>query len=247
VAKVGLQLWTIRDECDRDLAATLQRVGDIGYDGIELFQLHGHEAGQVRAWLDAAGLTALGRHAPLDVLEVHTEQLAAELATLGTDTLALSWVDPDWLDRPHELIARIHAVAQMVCELDIRFGVHNHSAELRALEDSRTFLDLLRELPTELLWLELDLGWIWQAGTDPAEELERTAGRCPVVHLKDYASREDRDDVAIGDGVVGYDELVPAAVAANAEWLVVEQDTVGPDPFGSVERSLRAVRRMLAT
>jgi sugar phosphate isomerase/epimerase len=41
VAKVGLQLWTIRDECDRDLAATLQRVGEVGYDGVELFSCTG--------------------------------------------------------------------------------------------------------------------------------------------------------------------------------------------------------------
>jgi sugar phosphate isomerase/epimerase len=247
VAKVGLQLWTIRDECDRDLAATLQRIGEVGYDGVELFELHGHEATQVRAWLDAAGLVALGRHAPLDVLESHAEQLAAELATLGTDRLALSWVDPDWLDRPRELVARIQAVAQALREHDIRLGFHNHWAELRTLDDGQTFLDLLRELPAELLWLELDLGWIWQAGADPAEQLHCTAGRCPVVHLKDYPSREDREDVPIGDGVVGYDGLVSAAVGAGAEWLVVEEDEAGPDPFGAVERSLRAVRRMLAT
>jgi sugar phosphate isomerase/epimerase len=247
VARVGLQLWTIRDECDRDLAGTLQRVGELGYDGVELFQLHGHEATQVRAWLDVTGLVALGRHAPLDVLETQAEQLAAELATLGTDRLALSWVDPAWLDRPRELVARIQAVALALRQHDIRFGFHNHSSELRALEDGRTFLDLLREVRAELLWLELDLGWIWQAGADPAEQLDRTVGRCPVVHLKDYASREDRDDLPIGDGVVGYDGLVPAAVAAGAEWLVVEQDEVGPDPFAAVEHSLRAVRRMLAT
>ena len=111
MTKVGLQLWTIRDECDRDLAATLRRVGELGYDGVELFQLHGHEAAEVRAWLDAAGLVALGRHAKLDVLETHAEQLTAELATLGADQLALSWVDPDGLDRPGELVARIQAAA----------------------------------------------------------------------------------------------------------------------------------------
>jgi sugar phosphate isomerase/epimerase len=247
VANVGLQLWTIRDECDRDLEGTLLRVGELGYDGVELFQLHGHDAGQVRAWLDAAGLVALGRHAPLEALESEPAQLAAELGTLGADRLALSWVDPDSIDRPRELVARIEAVAHALRDAGLRFGFHNHWAELRALDDGRTFLDLLRELPAELLWLELDLGWIWQAGADPAEQLDRTAGRCPVVHVKDYRSREDRDDVPIGDGVVGYEGLVPAAVAAGAEWLVVEEDEVGPDPFGAVERSLRAVRRMLAT
>jgi sugar phosphate isomerase/epimerase len=66
------------------------------------------------------------------------------------------------------------------------------------------------------------------------------------VHAKDYRSRDGRDDVPVGDGVVGYEQLLPAAVEAGAEWLVVEEDEVGDDPFGAVERSLQAVRRILA-
>jgi sugar phosphate isomerase/epimerase len=107
-----------------------------------------------------------------------------------------------------------------------------------------TFLDLLRTLPPELLWLELDLGWIWHAGADPIAELEASQGRCRNVHVKDFRSRDDRDDVPVGDGAVGYDAVLPAALAAGAEWLIVEEDEVdASDPFGAVERSLAFVRK----
>jgi sugar phosphate isomerase/epimerase len=66
------------------------------------------------------------------------------------------------------------------------------------------------------------------------------------VHVKDYASREGRDDVPIGDGIVGYDRVIPAALDAGVEWLVVEEDEIGPRPFEAVERSLHAVRRFTA-
>jgi len=133
-----------------------------------------------------------------------------------------------------------------VRDAGLRLGFHNHWSELRPLDGGATFLDLLRRLPEDLLWLELDLGWIWHTGTDPIAELERTDGRCPLVHVKDYASREDRDDVPVGDGVVGYELVLPAALKAGAEWLIVEEDEVGDDPFGAVERSLLAVRRIVA-
>jgi hypothetical protein len=45
---------------------------------------------------------------------------------------------------------------------------------------------------------------------------------------------------------VGYDRVVPAAVAAGAEWLLVEQDEIDGDPFDAVERSLAAVRSYVA-
>ena len=246
MARVGLQLYTVREECERDLEGTLRRLGAQGYDGVELFNLHGEEPETVRAWLDEAGLVAAGRHARLEVLEDELAPLARELGVLGTDRVALSWVDPEWLDEPEALVQRIEAAARAVRDAGLRLGFHNHWSELRPLDGGATFLDLLRRLPEDLLWLELDLGWIWHTGTDPIAELERTDGRCPLVHVKDYASREDRDDVPVGDGVVGYELVLPAALKAGAEWLIVDEDEVGDDPFGAVERSLLAVRRIVA-
>jgi sugar phosphate isomerase/epimerase len=245
VARVALQLYTIREECDRDLPAALERVGAQGYDGVELYALHGHAPEQIRSWLDAAELTAVGRHARLEPIETDLPQLVAEAAVLGLDRVAISWIEPEDLARPQAVLARVEAAATAAHAAGLRLGFHNHWTEPLPLADGRSFLDLLRELPADLLWLELDLGWIWQAGSDPIAELERTGGRCPLVHVKDYAAREGRDDVPVGEGVVGYERVVPAAVAAGVEWLVVEEDDVGPDPFGAVERSLGALRRML--
>jgi sugar phosphate isomerase/epimerase len=247
VAQIALQLYTIRDECELDLEGTLRRIGAQGYDGVEFFQLHGHDPVRVCTWLDEAGLVIAGRHARLDVLEDELPELGKELAVLGTDRVAVSWVDPAWLDQPGPVVDRIEAVAQAARELGLRLGFHNHWSELKPLDGGATFLDLLRELDPELLWLELDLGWVWHAGGDPLAELEATRGRCPLVHVKDYRSREGRDDVPVGDGIVGYDRVVPAALAAGAEWLVVEQDSVGDEPFAAVERSLNGLRAILAT
>jgi sugar phosphate isomerase/epimerase len=240
-----LQLWTIREECDRDLESALRTVGAQGYDGVELFQLHEHDVGQVRAWLDAAELVAAGRHVRLEALDSELPQLAEELRVLGTDRAAIAWIDPEELERPDEVAERIAEAAHAARDHGIRLGFHNHWTEPVAPDGGESFLDLLRRLPPELLWLELDLGWVWQAGIDPAAELEKTAGRCPLVHVKDYASRDGRDDVPVGDGVVGYDRVVPAALAAGAEWLIVEEDDVGDDAFAATQRSVDAVRRIV--
>ena len=246
MANVGLQLYTLRGECDRDLEGTLRRIGGQGYDGVEFFQLHGHEPARVRAWLDETGLIAAGRHAPLDALENELPQLADELSVLGTDRVALSWIDPAWMVEPSDVVDRIEAVARAAQGAGLRLGFHNHDNELRPLVGGATFLDLVRRLSPDLIWLELDLGWIWYAGADPLVQLELAKGRSPLVHVKDYASRQGRRDVPVGDGVVGYERVVPAAVAAGAEWLVVEQDDPEGDAFAAVERSLSAMRRFLA-
>ena len=243
--RVGLQLWTIREECDHDLERALRTVGAQGYDGVELFQLHGHDVQQVRAWLDVANLAAAGMHARIEVIEDELPRLAEELGVLGTDRAAISWIDPEELERPDEVAERFAGAARAALDRDIHLGFHNHWTEPVPLDGGPSFLDILRLLPPELLWLELDLGWIWQAGGDPVAELEKTSGRCPLVHVKDYASAGSRDDVPVGDGVVGYDRVLPAALSAGAEWLIVEEDDVEGDPFAATKRSVDAVRRIV--
>jgi sugar phosphate isomerase/epimerase len=246
VSRVGLMLYTVREECARDLEGVLRTVGGLGYDGVELFDLHGHAPELVRSWLDEHDLVAAGRHAGFDALEGDLPALAAELAVLGTDRLALSWIDPPGsAAEAHAIVSRIAAIGPRAQDLGLKLGFHNHWGELAPLEDGVTTLDLLCALPPEQLWLELDLGWAWEAGADPVELLGRLAGRCPLVHAKDLRSRGSREFCPVGDGAVGYDRVLPAAVAAGVEWLVVEQDELDGPPFDAVERSLEFVRRAI--
>ncbi|MDX6440408.1 MAG: hypothetical protein QOE43_137 [Gaiellaceae bacterium] len=229
MSRVGLMLYSVRRESADDFGGVLRKVGELGYDGVELFDLHGHAPEVVRGWLDEHGLVAAGRHAGLDALEQSLPALAAELEVLGTDRIALSWIDPpESAAAAQDVVARIAAIAPRAQELGLKLGFHNHWGELEPLDDGITTMDMLSAIPPEQLWFELDLGWVWAAGADPVELFERLAGRCPV-----------------GDGAVGYERVLPAAVAAGVEWLIVEQDEIDGPPFDAVERSLDFVRRAI--
>ena len=243
MSRVALQLWTIRHEAERDLEGSLRTVGAMGYDGVEMTAVE-HDPSQVREWLDASGVVTAGRHTSLEAIETDVDALANELRILGTDRLVVAWIDPELLADPDPLVERMADAARRAAGAGMRLGFHNHWSEVAPLADGRTFLDRLRELPAAELWLELDLGWVWHGGGDPIAELAATSGRCPLVHVKDYTSREERDDVPVGDGVIGYERVIPAALEAGAEWLIVEEDDIGRDPFAAVQRSLEAVRRM---
>ena len=239
-------LYTVRDDCAHDLEGTLRAVAGLGYEGVELYSLHGHEPEVVRGWLDDLGLPVAGRHASLDALENGLPELAGELRVLGCDRLALSWIDPPGTRAGGDAAAeRIGAVAAHAVELGLRLGFHNHWGELAPLEGGETFLDLLLGRSAEL-WLELDLGWAWEAGADPVAWLERARGRSPLVHVKDFRGRGTATYCPVGDGEVGYDRVLPAAVETGVEWLLVEQDETDGPALAAAERSLAYVRRALA-
>jgi len=244
--RTGLMLYTLRDECVRDFEGTLAAVAALGYEGVELSDLHGHAPDTVRGWLDRLGLVAVGRHAGLEALEHDLPALADELSVLGCDRIALSWIDPpETSAEARAAAARIASLAEAAERNGLRLGFHNHWGELTALDDGLTLLDLLRALPAERLWLELDLGWAWVAGADPAALLLANAGSCPLVHVKDFRSREGREFCPVGQGAVGYERVLPVARTAGVEWLLVEQDEVDGAGLTAVEQSLAAVRRML--
>ena len=78
MARIGLMLCTVRGECARAFEPTLREVAEMGYEGVELFDLHGHEPDEVASWLADTGLVACGRHASLEVIESDLPALAAE-------------------------------------------------------------------------------------------------------------------------------------------------------------------------
>jgi sugar phosphate isomerase/epimerase len=244
VARVGLMLYTVREDCARDLEGTLRSVAALGYEGVELFDLHGREAAEVRGWLDELGLGVAGRHAGLEPLESNLSQLAAECEAVGTDRLVLSWIEPpESAEAAAQMAERLAGIAREVARHGLRFGFHNHDGEVRPLDGGGSFLEEL--LAGDDIFLELDLGWAWYAGADPVTLLGRARGRCPLVHVKDFASREGREFRPVGDGAVGYQRILPAAVEAGVEWLLVEQDTTDGPALDAAARSLAAVREIV--
>jgi sugar phosphate isomerase/epimerase len=239
-------LYTLRRECERDLEGVLRAVREIGYEGVELFELHGRDAHAVRRLLDELELDVCGRHVLLDAIEGNLDELAEELRAVGTDRLVLGWIAPPATAAEADaVVERIAGVAPRVRDAGLRLGFHNHDAELRPLEDGRTVLDRLAAL--DELFFEVDLGWAWFAGVEPAGLVERLAPRVPLVHVKDLAPEAEQRFVPVGDGDVGYRELLPAIEGFGVEWLLVEQDETDGPALDAVRRSFGALTEMVGS
>ena len=245
MTRIALQLYTVRRECATDFLGALATTASLGFDGVELHDLHGHSAKAVRSALDGHGLVACGRHALLDAIEGDIDGLADELDTLGTDRLVLAWIEPPRTAADADAaVERILAASERATQAGLRLGFHNHDGELAVLEDGRTLLDrLIAEGPPP--FLELDLGWAWYAGTDPVALVVRTQGRAPLLHVKDLRRNGGPVHVPLGDGEVAYTGLRAAAEAAGVDWLIVEQDETEGPAFAAVERSLARLRVLL--
>lgn len=239
--RCALQLYSVRNEAARDLRATIERVGGLGLDGVELAGLHGHDPGDVREWLDAAGLEAAGFFVSLDEVERDPGSVYRDAAAIGTERVVVDWLPPT--RDPHVAASyreRLAAAAASAHAAGVRLGFHTHDAELLPDGDGSVLVDRLLEEAPELE-LELDLGWAWIAGREPGEVLERLGDRCRVVHVKDFADRGDPASfVSVGEGAVPF--LDALRRARRLEWLVAEQDDrFDPDELTAAARSAAAL------
>ena len=231
--RIGVQLYTVREACERDLEGTLRTIAELGYDGVELYA--GHDADALRALLDELGLTVAGRHVGLDA---DVDALAGDARILGCRRVALAWIDPvSTVAERDAAVAKIVDLATRARAAGLDFGFHNHWSEVPRLEDGASLLECL----PAWIWLEVDLGWAWYAGASPLEVLAWARGRTPLVHVKDLRGREPLEFCPVGDGDVGYEGLVPRAAELGIEWLIVEQDELDRAPAEALERSLRAL------
>jgi sugar phosphate isomerase/epimerase len=244
-ARVGLQLYTLRG---LDVLPRLEELAGQGYEGVELFEQHApQELERLAARLAALGLMTCGRHVALDRLEGDLDAVVVEAELLRCPRVVVPSADrPANGAGAFALADRLAAVAARVAEAGLRLGYHNHWWELEPLPDGTVILDVLGGLDPALLDLELDLGWAWFAGADPAGLVHRHAGRVPLVHAKDFRTRARDASCPIGDGEVDYAAVVEAAPAAGTEWLIVEQEQIAGDPMAATGRSAAALRSLLS-
>ena len=253
-ALIGYQVYSAREEAEKDLRGVLKALREMGYDGVEFAGLYGHTAAEIRAMLDETGLIPISAHQAMpDTIEEMFSTIATYKA-IGCQYLAVPYLDE--AHRPGSA-GFAATLAQM-----IRFGTllkqagmgllyHNHDFEFTTVSGEYGLDFIYDAVSPDILQTELDCCWVKYAGEDPAAYIRKYAGRAPIVHLKDYVGKKGgaqpyaliskdgsgKDDGAaakaadtafqfrpVGYGCQDVPSLIQAGRDAGAGWFIVEQD-----------------------
>jgi len=242
--KKALQMFTLRDHVGgNEIAETLAKVREMGYDGAEWFGLMGMTPEELAKLTTDAGLAMFSFHISIADLLEPDEDFLKRTAAVGVKYLPIGWLPEERLaggelfEKTCDLIRRY---AETAGKYGLRVLYHNHDFDLAKIGDT-TKLDLLYDaLPGDVLGAEPDTCWLYSGGVDPAEYLTRYADRAPVIHLKDCVKEGGRSGFCpVGMGVLDFDSIL--AVCDRADWVCVEQDlpSMGLDAFGCAEASAK--------
>ncbi|BCB05564.1 sugar phosphate isomerase/epimerase family protein [Bacillus sp. KH172YL63] len=240
---MALQMYTLRNE--RDFTATLHKVAELGYDGVELAGYGGLTPEQLKKTLDSVGLVAASSHIPLADLRRDVDKVIHETLALGSSYIVCPYLSPEERSEAdyHQLIDDLNKVGEKCFQEGITLCYHNHEFELTTLSNGKTALDtILSETNPHWVKAEFDIYWLTYAGENPVEWLKRYQGRTPLVHLKDMTTDGEKYFAELGAGGVDLAPVLEYGLHSDVAWWIVEQDESRIPPLESVRMSLDYLR-----
>ncbi len=243
-AKLGMQLYSVRKQIEKDFDATMERVAKIGFVGVETYALPAHvELDHAAKVFKRVGLQVLGMHVELPVGEKREEALKLA-AAYGCDRVIYpGWPEGDKykdLDAIKKMVDTYNETAAFMKSRGLRFGLHNHWWEFEKTAGFAPFEYLLEHLDADVFF-EIDTYWVKTAGRDPAAVVKQFGKRAPLLHIKDgpaVKGEKSFAQVPAGDGVMNFGAIAKAG-GENTEWMIVEFDEYDKDIFDGLAKSYR--------
>ncbi len=245
---IGLQLYSVREDCKKDLPATLKAVAGMGYAGVEFAGYYGHSASDLRKILDDLGIVCCGTHTGLDTLMGDALSATVEYnQILGNNFLIVPGLSQErtnsksaWLQTAEIM----NGISEQLKPHGMKTGYHNHYTEFQALDASG-------ELPWDMFFgstnpdviMQFDTGNAGHAHAEAGPYLRHYPHRALTVHLKEYSATDDK--ALIGEGDVKWPEIFELCeTIGGTQWYVVEQESYAYPPLECVDKCLQTLRAM---
>ncbi|WP_414493197.1 sugar phosphate isomerase/epimerase family protein [Stenotrophomonas maltophilia] len=226
---IAVQMYSLRNAGSLD--QQLKIVHDAGVHAVETVGTQGVSASELKQLLDRYSIRAISSHVALAELRRDLDGVVAFNRSIGNTTLVVPYLDAK--DRPTDaagwtaLGQELGRLSRQVRAKGMRLAYHNHDFELVDF-NGRTGLELLFAAAGPDLQTELDLAWVARSGHDPAVMLGKFRGRLFAVHAKDNAPKGQAQDeggfAAVGQGLLDWNAILPAAAAAGVHWYILEHD-----------------------
>jgi sugar phosphate isomerase/epimerase len=251
---IAVQLYSVRQECQRDLDAALEQVAAMGFAGVEFagYFKYAGRASDLKSRLEALKLNAAGTHIGLATLQGDALKSTIDFhQTIGCRFLIVpgtpAFTDPE---KSKELADTFNRLAETLKPLGMACGYHNHVGEFKK-DGDKTYWDLFAERTSRDVILQQDCGWTLAAGFDPVSYIRKYPGRTRTVHFKPMVREGETGKKAIlGQDSADWSAIYAACTSVGGtEWIVVEQEIYpdGKTPMECTRESLAGLKKLLAS
>jgi sugar phosphate isomerase/epimerase len=248
---IGLELYSVRQELQKDDVGTVKAVAKMGYEAVEFYSPYTGwtvaKAKEMRKLLDDLGVKCPSTHNSATTFAPDKIEHAMELnQILGSKLIIMASagrvVDlAGWKG----VAEKLNTAAEKLKPAGLRTGFHNHLVEYKPLEGKMP-MEVLAAETTKNIVLQLDVGTCVEAGVDPVAWIKKYPGRFASMHCKDWSKDPAIGFKALfGEGDAPWKQIFAAAEkSGGVECYMVEQEGSRFSPFETAEKCLAAIKKI---
>ncbi len=241
VDNIGIQLYSVRKEMLADARGTLQQLATLGVKQIESAgsdkgYYYGLQPKEMKNICAGLGMTLSSGHIHLDD---NWPQTLEDAVASGQQYLICSSMPTQGqtVDNYKKAAAAFNKAGEDCKKLNIKFGYHNHDFEFEK-ENGQVLYDvLLNNTEPNLVYMELDLGWVIVTGNNPLDYFKKYPGRFPLWHLKDM-DLQKKHSVEFGKGALPIIEILRHSEQSGMKYFYVEQEEYAHSAMESIKEDM---------
>jgi sugar phosphate isomerase/epimerase len=244
---IALQLYSVREDCAKDLRGTIAQVAQMGYEGVEFAGYYDHSAQELKQMLDDNGLVCAGTHTQIGTVTGDELQKSIDFnAVFGNPFLVVPWIGEEYRGSKEnfkKLADDLGKAADIAAKSGAYIGYHNHDFEFKPLEDGTIPMSYLFHNTPDNVILQLDTGNALHGGLSAEPLIEEFPGRSKTIHLKEYSS--SNPNALIGEGDVNWHNVFEKCESVGGtQFYIIEVEHYPFSPLECARKSLEAVKAM---
>lgn len=262
---VGLQLYSIRDDMEKDPRGSLEKIAGMGYKVVEHAgysdrKFYGFTPSEFKKILGDLGLKMYSGHVDFGMKAWDAskkdftdtwKQTVEDAAFLGqkfviTPELAESaQKDYNELMKVLDLWNKCGTLCQ---KYGMKFGYHDDFNDDAVLNNMKLYDIIMKNSDPKFTIQQFDIANLYNAaGTNPIETIGKYPGRFVSLHVKDVLKEKNKenrhDSTILGKGVLNVKDVLPLAVKNGAWLLIIEQEAYqNESPMDCVKDDLAAMK-----
>jgi len=264
---VGLQLYSIRDDMQKDPLGSLRQVADMGYVYIEHAnyidrKFYGYTAPEFKKILDDLGLKMVSGHTVFglnhwdDSKKDFTDAwkyTIEDAAVLKQQYVISPWMDEkmrDSKDNLYKYLDIFNKCGEQCMKSGMKFGYHNHDFEFsQKFDDKKVFDIMLEKMDPKLVVVQLDIGNMYNAGAIALDVVKQFPGRFENIHVKDEikssGGEAEYESCILGEGIINCREVVDLAtkVGGTTCYIIEQESYQGKKPMDCVKEDLAIMKK----
>jgi sugar phosphate isomerase/epimerase len=247
--KIGLQLYSLRDDMAKYPEGTLREVAGMGYSFIETYgyregKFFGKSPKEFSDFVSGLGMKMTSSHTGFGVYTNDTTKAWDAVKKNMEDTKAAGskWIVQAGypgahytkLDEVKKLADTFNRIGELAKSFGLKFAYHNHREEYRAIEDQIPYQLYLELTEKFLVAFQMDIGHVANEMADYRMYLKLYPGRFGCIHIRD-TNVVTKVATEMGRGHVALEDVFNLFANAGVEDYYVEQEEYNYTPLESVK------------